>query len=79
MNEMECKEIVEAITAYLDRTLADDDRRRFEHHLASCPHCTEYLVQMRRTIARLGTLDESTLSPGTRAQLVTAFRDWRSR
>ena len=75
---MDCKELVEAITAYLDGTLPDGDRRRFDDHLAVCPHCTEYLAQMRRTIVRLGTLDETTLSPRARTQLLTAFRDWRS-
>jgi Sigma-70, region 4/Putative zinc-finger len=27
-------------------------RRRFEAHLADCPHCTEYLQQIRAAIAR---------------------------
>ena len=29
-------------------------RRRFEAHLAACPHCTEYLAQMRETISLTG-------------------------
>ena len=78
MNEMDCKELVEAVTAYLDGTLSDADRRRFENHLESCPHCTEYLAQMRKTIARLGTLDETTLSDHARQRLLVAFRDWRT-
>ncbi len=78
MNEMDCKELVETITAYLDGTLGDVDRRRFAEHLATCPHCSEYLEQMRETVARLGTLDESRLSPRAREQLVSAFRDWRA-
>jgi anti-sigma factor RsiW len=79
VNDMACKQLVEAITAYLDGTLPATDRRRFDEHLATCPHCTEYLAQMRQTIARLGTIDETTLSPGARAELMTAFRDWRAR
>jgi anti-sigma factor RsiW len=74
---MACKELVETITAYLDGTLADADRRRFDAHLAECPVCTEYLDQMRKTIARLGTLDETPLSHATRDQLLAAFREWR--
>lgn len=77
MNEMDCKELVETITAYLDGTLPDSDRRRFDNHLVNCPYCAEYLEQMRTTIARLGTLDETTLSHGAREHLFTAFRDWR--
>lgn len=79
MNEMECRELVEAITAYLDGTLPDADRRRFDSHLAACPRCTEYLAQMRTTIVRLGTLDEAALSHDAREQLLVAFRDWQTR
>ena len=78
MNEMDCQELVEAITAYLDGTLPDAERRRFDNHLAACPHCTEDLAQMRDTVARLGTLDETTLSHDARERLLLAFRDWRS-
>jgi anti-sigma factor RsiW len=78
VNEMDCKELVEEITAYLDGTLPDSDRLRFDNHLAACAHCTEYLAQMRKTIARLGTLDESTLSREARERLLVAFRDWRT-
>jgi anti-sigma factor RsiW len=78
VNEMACREVVEAITAYLDGTLPDADRRRFETHVANCPYCTEYLEQMRGTIRRLGTFDETTLSHESRERLLAAFRDWRS-
>ena len=74
---MACQELVEAITAYLEGTLPDPDRRRFDAHLVECPYCTEYLEQMRETIARLGTVDETTLSDEAREQLLVAFRDWR--
>jgi anti-sigma factor RsiW len=76
VNDMACKELVDTITAYLDGTLPRADRRRFDAHLASCPYCTQYVAQMRATIARLGTLDEETLAPETRERLLTAFRDW---
>ena len=75
---MACQELVEAITAYLDGTLPDADRERLENHLAECRGCPEYLSQMRQTIARLGTIDETSLSPGSREQLLAAFRDWRA-
>lgn len=78
MNEMDCRELVESITAYLEGILPDADRRRFENHLANCPYCTEYLEQMRQTIARLGTLDETALSYDARERLLAAFRDSRS-
>ena len=78
MNEMDCKELVEAITTYLEGSLPDADRRRFDAHLENCPYCSEYLEQMRNTVARLGTLDETTLSHDARTQLLVAFREWRT-
>ncbi|MGZ4121258.1 MAG: anti-sigma factor family protein [Actinomycetota bacterium] len=75
---MACRELVDAITAYLDGTLAPADRRRFDAHLAECPYCTDYLAQMKATITELGRLDETELSPDAREQLLAAFRDWRS-
>ena len=77
MTEMPCQELVETITAYLEGTLPAVDRRRFDEHLAQCAACTEYLAQMRTTIARLGTLDETTLSNAARERLLAVFRDWR--
>ena len=75
---MACHELVETITAYLDHTLPDADRRRFDAHLAECPFCTDYLTQMRATIARLGTLDERNLTAETRVGLLAAFSEWRA-
>ena len=74
MTDMHCQELVDTITAYLENTLAEPDRERFDAHLAECPFCTEYLAQMRATITRLGTIDESTLSPATRDGLLAVFR-----
>jgi anti-sigma factor RsiW len=74
--EMACKELVELITDYLEGTMSERDRKRFDAHLEECPWCVEYLEQMRETIATLGRLDEDSISPEARAQLLAAFRDW---
>jgi anti-sigma factor RsiW len=42
VNEIDCKELVETITAYLDGTLPDSDRRRFDNHLVNCPYCADW-------------------------------------
>ena len=74
MSEMACQELVEVITAYLEGTLPDEERRRFDAHLTECPFCTEYVAQMRATIAGLGRIDEGTISSARRAELLDAFR-----
>jgi anti-sigma factor RsiW len=74
MSEMSCKELVEVITAYLEGTMADEDRGGFVAHLAECPFCTEYVAQMQTTIATLGRIDKQTISPASRMELLAAFR-----
>ena len=49
-----CQEWTELITAYLDDALPRSLRGAIDRHLGDCPHCREYLAQMRRTIAMLG-------------------------
>jgi anti-sigma factor RsiW len=78
MSDMACAELVETITAYLDGTLPEADRRRFDAHLAECTFCTRYLAQMRATIARLGTLDDTNLTTRAREGLLAAFREWHA-
>lgn len=75
--EITCRELVDVITDYLEGTLPDAERVRFEEHLAVCPYCRNYVDQMRETIRTLGRLREESLSPRTREELLEAFRDWR--
>jgi anti-sigma factor RsiW len=53
---MNCRELVELVTAYLDGALPADVRAAFEAHLAECPGCAAYLEQMRTTIRILAGL-----------------------
>ena len=78
MSEMACLELVETITAYLEGTLPEADRHRFEAHLAECTLFTRYLAQMRATITRLATLDDTNLTTQTREGLLAAFREWHA-
>ena len=73
-----CQEIVELITDYLEDALSRSQRRRFEAHLAGCEHCTEYLAQMRRTIATSGRLRAEDLTPAMLGEFEGIFRRWRA-
>jgi anti-sigma factor RsiW len=75
---MACAELVEVITDYLEGTLPDEDRRRFEAHLGECPYCVNYLEQMRETIDSLGELKPESLSPDAQKEVLEAFRGWRN-
>ena len=58
--------------------LSPADRRRFESHLAGCPHCTEYLAQMRETIRLAGRITSDDLTPDMRSDLTDLYRAWRA-
>jgi anti-sigma factor RsiW len=73
-----CQELVELVTDYLEGALSPKDHHRFEAHLSECDHCTEYLQQIRATIALTGTLTVGDLSPVQQTELMALFRRWCS-
>jgi anti-sigma factor RsiW len=74
---MDCNELVELVTAYLDGALDLDTRARFDVHLTECDGCDNYLQQLRTTVETLGKVGGDELDPAFRDRLMTAFRDWR--
>ncbi|MGH2370083.1 MAG: zf-HC2 domain-containing protein [Chloroflexota bacterium] len=74
---LNCKELVELVTDYLEGALSPPERERFEAHLAACRGCNVYLAQMRQTIRLAGTLTEESISPQAEAALLDAFRTWK--
>jgi anti-sigma factor RsiW len=77
-HDLVCRQAVELVTDYLEGTLSVRARRRFEAHLADCPHCTEYLAQMRETISLAGRLEPEDLTPQAREEFTDLYRRWRS-
>ena len=73
-----CRQAVELMTDYLEDALSGRERARLEDHLAECPHCTEYLAQIRDVIAAAGHVEPEDLPPGTVDDLVALYRTWRA-
>jgi len=76
--DLVCQQAVELVTDYLEGTLPRSARRRFEAHLAGCPHCTEYLAQVRATIELAGRITPDDLTPQMRDEFIDLYRRWRS-
>ena len=76
--DIACQQAVELVTDYLEGVLTSAQRRRFERHLATCPHCTEYLAQIRTTIALTGSVEPEDLTPEMQRDLSDLYRNWRS-
>ena len=76
--DMNCNELVEVVTAYLDGSLDPATRARFDLHLLDCDGCENYLQQFRVTIDAVGRISNDQVDAEFRSKLLKAFRDWRS-
>jgi anti-sigma factor RsiW len=76
--QLVCREAVSLMAAYLDGELSARDRARLEGHLAGCPHCSEYLAQIRATIDALGRVAPDDLTEDAVDDLVALYRRWRA-
>ncbi len=74
---MDCNELVELVTGYLDGSLDTETRARFDTHLVECDGCENYLQQFRATVDTLGKIDQETIDPAFRDRLLNAFRDFQ--
>jgi anti-sigma factor RsiW len=74
---LNCDELVQLVTDYLEHALGDAEQRRFEKHLAECEGCRAYVDQIRVTIRLTGRLAADDLPREARDELVAAFRGWR--
>jgi len=75
---LNCRELVELVTAYLEGDLSSGERKRFDAHLSACDGCTMYVEQMRRTIELTGKLRLEDVSREAEEALLGAFRDWKT-
>ena len=77
--DLDCNEVVEIVTDYIEGAMDNETARAFERHLDLCEGCANYLDQMRETIRLTGTLRVDDLMPEARAELIEAFRGWKER
>jgi anti-sigma factor RsiW len=75
--DLVCQQAVELVTDYIEGSMSRVDRRRFEAHLSSCPHCTAYLAQMRSTIELTGRLRSEDLPSQVSEELLGLYAQWR--
>ena len=51
-----CQELVELLMDYLDGSLSDIQRARFEEHLAECSNCEAFLATYQLTVRIISRL-----------------------
>lgn len=76
-DELRCQEFVELVTQYVEGVMPEEERARFEGHLAECEGCSGYLEDMRRLVGSLHEVAEPPPDPETGEALRRAFRDLR--
>ncbi|WP_307828401.1 zf-HC2 domain-containing protein [Antrihabitans sp. YC2-6] len=74
---IDCQELVELVTAYLDDAVDENLRDRIAAHLEICPGCAEYVAQIKTTVRLSGSVIDDQLDPDFRDRLMAAFRDWK--
>ena len=82
MSDLDCDELVELVTEFLDGALAPAAERRVTDHLALCDGCATYVAQFRATVDELGHLPAgqvAELPAPARAALLAAFRRRRGK
>ena len=58
-NEIDCPEVRELASDYLEDGPAHSSRSKIESHLSVCPSCTAFIKSLASTIALLGKLPKS--------------------
>jgi predicted anti-sigma-YlaC factor YlaD len=76
-NELNCQEVVELVTDYLEQALLPEMQARFEEHIEECPGCTTFLEQVQQTIMMLRKLSEQQMFPESKQDLLEIFRKWK--
>jgi anti-sigma factor RsiW len=76
-NDIACRRAVELITDYLEDALPARQRSDLEHHLSMCPHCAEYLTQLKIAITATGRVETDKLTPQMRQTLIQLYRQTR--
>jgi predicted anti-sigma-YlaC factor YlaD len=77
VDDLNCQELVELVTDYLEGALPERERARFDEHLGICEGCAHYLDQIRLTARLAGRAGEELERLPGMDHLLEAFRDWK--
>lgn len=75
--ELNCQEVVELVTDYVEQALLPEMKAAFVKHVAECPGCDTYVEQVQQTIMMLRKLAEQPMFPETKEELLEIFRNWK--
>ena len=76
--DIDCKDLVELVTEYIERTLRAEDVERIDRHLNLCGGCDAFVRQMRLTRETVAAFNVDVLPPATQESALALFRKWKS-
>jgi len=74
--EMNCAELVERVTDYLEGALGHEDRARLDGHLGVCIGCEMYLGEVQVTLRLVSSLPAERMSDELAESLLAGYRTW---
>ena len=75
--DISCREIVQIVNDYVEGVLPVDEREAVELHLNLCDGCTDYLQQLRLSIALTGEVPADAMPSELEEELCLAFRSFQ--
>ncbi len=75
LEDLQCREVVEVLTDYLEGALAIDERVALEQHLHFCEGCADYVRQFRTSIGLTGRLQEEDVPPQVMDRIVGMLKE----
>jgi anti-sigma factor RsiW len=73
---MNCSELVERATDYLEDALGAQDRARLAAHLRDCRGCNAHLGQLHGTLRLVTSVPAAPLPGPLEAALLAHYREW---
>lgn len=58
-----CRDVVEALSDYLEESIGAGERRHLDEHLAACRDCAAYLAQLSVVVQAVGQLKDEDAQP----------------
>ncbi len=74
-DDVKCREVVDVLTDYLEGAMPPEQRAALEQHLLTCEGCTNYVEQLRMSIALTGRLQEEDVPPQVMDRILNMFRE----
>ena len=73
-DDVQCREVVDVLTDYLEGALPAEERAALEQHLLLCQGCSRFVDQLRTSIALTGRLQEADVPPQVMDRVLLMLR-----